>query len=98
MPVFRSGLGSIIPRGSFSLSVTFGTPVNYHTESVIFDVVEVNLPFNAILDRLTLYQFLAVAYYGYLVLKMPSPSSIIKIHMDRTGEAPDASGSPGGCC
>jgi hypothetical protein len=45
------GLGSIILHGSISLSVTFGTSENYRMESVIFDVVEVNLPFNAILSR-----------------------------------------------
>jgi hypothetical protein len=26
-------------------------PENYHTESIIIDVVEVNLPFNAIIGR-----------------------------------------------
>jgi hypothetical protein len=45
------GLGSIILHGSISLPVTFRTSENYRTESVIFDVVEVNLPFNAILSR-----------------------------------------------
>jgi hypothetical protein len=78
------GPSSIIPRGSISLSVTFRTPENYRTESVVFDVMEVNLSFNAIIGRLTLYQFIAVAHYGYLVLKMPSPNNIIKIRGDRT--------------
>jgi hypothetical protein len=79
-----SGVGpsSIIPHGSISLSVTFGTPENYRTESVVFDVMEVNLPFNAIIGRLTLYQFTAVAHYDYLVLEMLSPNDIIKIHVD----------------
>jgi hypothetical protein len=27
---------------------------------------------------------MAIAHYGYLVLKMPSPNSIIKIHKDRS--------------
>jgi hypothetical protein len=56
-------MGSIIPRSSISLPMTFGTPENYRTESVVFDIVEVNLPFNAIIGRPTLYQFLAVAHY-----------------------------------
>jgi hypothetical protein len=58
------GLGCIIPRGSISLPVMFGAPENYRTKSVIFDVVEVNLPFNAIIDRLALYQFMAITHYG----------------------------------
>jgi hypothetical protein len=66
-----SGVGpdSIIPRGRISLPVTFGTPKNYHTESVVFDVMEVNFAFNAIISRPTLYQFMVVAHYGYLVLR-----------------------------
>jgi hypothetical protein len=78
------GLGSTIPRGSISLSVTFGTPENYRTESVVFDVMKVNLPFNAIIGRSALYQFMVIAHYEDLVLKMPSPNGIIKIRGDRS--------------
>jgi hypothetical protein len=60
----RVGLGSIIPRGSISLPMTYGMPENYRTESIVFDVMEVNLPFNAILGRPTLYQFMVIAHYG----------------------------------
>jgi hypothetical protein len=49
----------------------------------MFDVAEVSLPFNAILGRPALYQFMAVAHYGYLVLKMPSPNGVLKIRGDR---------------
>jgi hypothetical protein len=59
-------------------------PENYRMESIVFDVTEVNLPFNAILDMHALYQFMAIARYGYLVLKMSLPNGIIKIHGDRT--------------
>jgi hypothetical protein len=76
-----SGVGpvSVTLRGCISLPVTFGTAENFRTESVLFDVAEVSLPFNAILGRPTLYQFMAVAHYGYLVLKMPSPNGDLKI-------------------
>jgi hypothetical protein len=47
-------------------------------ESILFDVVEVNLSFNAILGRPALYQFMVVAHYGYLVLKMSSPNGVLK--------------------
>jgi hypothetical protein len=62
----------------------FGTPENYRTEIVIFDVEEVNLPFNVIMGRPTLYQFVAITHYRYLVLKMPLPNGIIKIRGDST--------------
>jgi hypothetical protein len=69
----RVGTVSVMPRGCISLSVTFGTAENFRTESVLFDVVEVSLLFNAILGRPTLYQFMAVSHYRYLVVKLPSP-------------------------
>jgi hypothetical protein len=72
-----------MPHDCISLSVTFGTTDNFRTESVHFDVAEVSLPFNAILGRLALYQFMVVAHYGYLVLKMSSPNSVLKIRGDR---------------
>jgi hypothetical protein len=81
-PFLTVGPDSIIQRGSISLLVTFETPENYRTESILFDVMEVNLPFNAIIGRPTLYQFMAIAHYGYLVLKIPSSSGIIKIYRD----------------
>jgi hypothetical protein len=83
-PFLGVGLGSIILCSSISLLMMFGTPENYPPESVIFDVAEVSLPFNAIIGRPALYPFMAIAHYGYLVLKMLSPNSIIKIHRDRS--------------
>jgi hypothetical protein len=78
---------SVTPRDCISLPVTFGTAENFRTESVLFDVAEVSLPFNAILGRPALYQFMAVAHYGYLVLKMSSPNGVLKIRGDRDAGA-----------
>jgi hypothetical protein len=58
-------------------------PENYCTKSILFDIIEVNLPFNAITGRPTLYQFMSVTLYGYLVLKTLSSNVIIKIRGDR---------------
>jgi hypothetical protein len=84
MPYLGVGPCPIIPHGSISHLVTFGTPENYRMESILFDIAEVNLPFNAIMGRPTLYQFIDVAHYGYLVLKMLSPNGIINICGDCT--------------
>jgi hypothetical protein len=80
-----SGVGSVsvMPRDCICLPVTFGTAESFCTESVLFDVAEVSLPFNAILGRPALYQFMAVAHYGYLVLKMPSSNDVLRIRGDR---------------
>jgi hypothetical protein len=80
-----SGVGpqSVYPLGSIALPVTFGTEENFRTKNVQFDVAEVNLPFNAIIGRPALYWFMAIAHYGYLVLKMPSPAGVLTVRGDR---------------
>jgi hypothetical protein len=83
-PFSGVGPGSIILCCSISFPVTFGTPENYRTKIIDFDIVKVNLPFNTIIGRPALYQFMVIAHYGYLVLTMPSPNSILKIRGDRT--------------
>jgi hypothetical protein len=42
---------SVMPRECIFLPVTFGMPENFCTESILFDIVEVSLPFKAILGR-----------------------------------------------
>jgi hypothetical protein len=81
-----SGVGPhpVYPVGTISLPVTFETEENFRTGNVQLDVAEVNLPFNAIIGRLALYRFMAVAHYGYLVLKMPSPAGILTVQGDQT--------------
>jgi hypothetical protein len=80
-----SGVGPqpVYPLGSIALPVTFGTEENFRTENVVFDVAEVNLPFNSIIGRPALYRFMAIAHYGYLVLKMPSPTGVLTVRGDR---------------
>jgi hypothetical protein len=73
----------VYPLGSIALLVTFETEENFRTENVQFDVAEVNLPFNAIIGRSALYRFMAIAHYGYLVLKMPSPAGVLTVRGNR---------------
>jgi hypothetical protein len=56
---------------------------NFRTENVQFHVAEVNLPFYAIIGRPALYRFMAIAHYGYLVLKMSSPARVLTVRGDR---------------
>jgi hypothetical protein len=69
----------VMSCGCISLPITFEMAESFRTKSVLFDVAEVSLPFNAILGRPALYQFMVVAHYGYLVLKMSSPNDILGI-------------------
>jgi hypothetical protein len=82
-PFSRVGAQPVYPLGSITLPVTFGTEENFRTENVQFDVAEVNLPFNTIIGRSALYRFMAIAHYGYLVLKMPSPVGVLTVRGDR---------------
>jgi hypothetical protein len=77
----------VIPRGCISLLVTFGMAENFRTKIILFNVAEVSLPFNAILGRPAVYRFLAVAHYGYLVLKMPTPDGVLRIRGDHDAGA-----------
>jgi hypothetical protein len=86
-PFSGVGLVSVMPRGYISLPVTFGTAESFRTESVLFDIAKVSLLFNAILARPALYQFMAVAHYGYLILEMPSPNGVLRIRGDRDAGA-----------
>jgi hypothetical protein len=83
-PFSRVGPHPIYPVGTISLPVTFGMEENFRTENVQFDVAEVNLPFNAIIGRPALYRFMALAHYGYLVLKMSSPTGVLTVQGDPT--------------
>jgi hypothetical protein len=82
-PFSRVGPVLVTPHGCISLLDTFGTAENFRTESVLFDIAEVSLPFNAILGIPALYLFMAVAHYRYLVLKIPSPKGVLRIRGDR---------------
>jgi hypothetical protein len=81
-----SGVGAqpVYPLGSIMLPVTFRTEENFRTENVQFDIMEVNLAFNAIIGRPALYRFMAIAHYGYLVLKMSSPAGVLTVRLWRS--------------
>jgi hypothetical protein len=83
LPFSGVGPNPVYPVGTISLPVTFGTEDNFRTENVQFEVAEVNLPFNAIIGRPALYRFIAVAHYGYLVLKMSSSADVLTVQSDR---------------
>jgi hypothetical protein len=82
-PFSRVGPQPVYPLGSIALPITFRIEENFRTENVLFDVAEVNLPFNAIIGRPAQYRFMAIAHYGYLVLKMPSPTGVLTVRGDR---------------
>ena len=69
--------------GQITLSVTFGQGDNARTEDVIFDVVDLHYPYNAILGRASLNRFEAIPHHNYLCMKMPGPKGVITIWGDQ---------------
>ena len=59
-------------KGKITLQVTFTGELNYRTEKVVFDVVDLPLPYHGILGRLALAKFMAASHYSYNTLKMPA--------------------------
>jgi hypothetical protein len=80
-PFYDIVLGNAaIPLGSVVVPVTFGeTRDNYRTEYVKFEVADFETSYHAILDRPAIAKFMAVPHYTYLVLKMPSPASVLSL-------------------
>src|SRR6266508_482040 len=85
MPFYSISPGASTPLGQVDLAVTFGSPDNFRTEMVTFDVPHFEIPYNAILGWPSLAKFMASAHYAYMVIKMPSPQGLISVPIDMEG-------------
>ena len=63
--------------GSLVLEVVFGSPDNFRSEELIFDIAPFRSGYHALLGRTAFARFNAVPHYAYLKLKMPGPRGII---------------------
>jgi hypothetical protein len=75
------------PLGHIYMSFTFGTPDNYRTEFLRFEVARFDCGYNAIIGRPGLGKFMAIPHYPYMILKMPGPQGIITVRADFQGAA-----------
>jgi len=85
MPFYSISPGASTPLGQVDLAVTFGSPDNFRTEMVTFDVPHFEIPYNAILGRPALAKFMVSAHYAYMVIKMPGPQGPITVSIDMEG-------------
>jgi hypothetical protein len=69
------------------MHVTFGTPENYRTEFLRFEVACFDCGYNAIIGRTGLAKFMAISHYSYMILKMSGPQGIITVRADFQGFA-----------
>ena len=65
--------------GSVTLEVVFGSPDNFQSEELIFDIVPFRSGYHALLGRTAFARFNEVPHYAYLKLKMPGPRGIITV-------------------
>jgi hypothetical protein len=68
--------------GQTTLPVTFGTPSNYHTEFIKFEVADFESSYHAILRRPALAKFMAIPHYTFLLLKIPGPNGVLSLRDD----------------
>ena len=66
--------------GSITLEVVFGSPDNFWSEELIFDIVPYRSGYHTLLGRTAFARFNAVPHYAYLKLKMPGPRGVITVN------------------
>ena len=70
---------TVMPLGQITLPITFGTPSNYRTKFIKFEVVDFDSSYLANLERPALAKFIAIPHYPYLLLKMSGPNGVLSL-------------------
>jgi hypothetical protein len=70
----------IVALGKITMLVTFGYVHNTRIEQVVFDIVDMEYRYNAIIGRGTLNAFEAILHPAYLCMKIPSEQGPIAVH------------------
>jgi hypothetical protein len=70
----------IVALGKITMPVTFGYVNNTKTEQVVFDIVDMEYPYNAIIGRGMLNAFEAILHPAYLCMKIPLEQGLIAVH------------------
>jgi hypothetical protein len=79
-PLCGFGGRQIVALDKITMPVTFGFVHNTMTEHVVFDIVDMEYPYNAIIGRGTLNAFEAILHPAYLCMKIPSEQGPIAVH------------------
>jgi hypothetical protein len=65
--------------GKLAMPATFGYVNNTRTKEVMFEIVDIEFPYNTIIRRGTLNTFEAILHSAYLCMKIPSNQGVISI-------------------
>jgi hypothetical protein len=79
-PLCGFGGRQIVALGKITMPVAFVYVHNTRTEHVVFDIVDMDYPYNAIIGRGTLNAFEAILLPAYLCMKIPSEQGPIVVH------------------
>jgi hypothetical protein len=79
-PLCGFGGRQIVALGKITMPVTFGFVNNTRTEQVVFDIVDMEYSYNAIIGHGTLNAFEAILHPAYLCMKIPSDQGPIAIY------------------
>jgi hypothetical protein len=79
-PLCGFGGRQIVALGKITMSLTFGYVNNTRIEQVVFDIVDMEYPYNTIIGRGTLNAFEAILHPTYLCMKIPSKQGPIAVH------------------
>jgi hypothetical protein len=70
---------SCAPMGKIRIDVMFGSRDNCRVENLMFEVVDLESPYHALLGRPALARFMASTHVAYRKMKMPGPKGVITI-------------------
>jgi hypothetical protein len=70
----------IVALDKINMPITFGYVHNTRIEQVVFDIVDMEYPYNAIIGRGTMNAFEAIRHPTYLCMKIPSDQGPITAH------------------
>jgi hypothetical protein len=70
---------SCTPMGKIRIDVMFGSWDNYRVENLMFEVVDLDSPYHALLGRPVLAKFMTSTHVAYLKMKIPGPRGVITI-------------------
>jgi hypothetical protein len=79
-PLCGFGGRQIVALSKITMPVTFDFVHNTRTEQVIFDIVDMEYPYNVIIGRGTLNAFEAILHPAYLCMKIPLEQGPIAVH------------------
>jgi hypothetical protein len=79
-PLCGFGGRQIVALGKITMPVTFGFVHNIRTEQVVFDIVDMEYPYNAIIGHGTLNAFKAILHPAYLCMKIHSEQGPIVVY------------------